>query len=283
MALAITPRVEFEYLRTLQEFKSRFETALRLGPVPTADYITDNLRRHKLLGDLLMKNTILIVEDERSLSSYVSKELQFEDFDVIIANDGAEAMELYEKHQNELLLILLDWMLPKLDGMEVLRRIRKHDQVPVIVMTARDYIGDKVAGLDNGADDYITKPFEIEELLARVRVIQRRAEHLTEPDQTYQIADLVLNTKSHQVTRNDENVQLTRREYDLLLFFLQHVGQVFTRDELLDNVWGEDFLGQQNVVDVYVGYLRNKVDGKNNQALIQTIRGVGYSIEDVAE
>jgi len=283
MALAITPRGEFGYLRTLQGFKSRFETALWLGPVPTADYITDNLRRHKLLGDLLMKNTILIVEDERSLSSYVSKELQFEDFDVIIANDGAEAMELYEKHQNELLLILLDWMLPKLDGMEVLRRIRKHDQVPVIVMTARDYIGDKVAGLDNGADDYITKPFEIEELLARVRVIQRRAEHLTEPDQTYQIADLVLNTKSHQVTRNDENVQLTRREYDLLLFFLQHVGQVFTRDELLDNVWGEDFLGQQNVVDVYVGYLRNKVDGKNNQALIQTIRGVGYSIEDVAE
>jgi len=283
MALAFTPRGEFGYLRTLQGFKSRFEPALWLGPVTTADYITDNIRRHKLLGDLLMKNTILIVEDERSLSSYVSKELQFEDFDVIIANDGAEAMELYEKHQNELLLILLDWMLPKLDGMEVLRRIRKHDQVPVIVMTARDYIGDKVAGLDNGADDYITKPFEIEELLARVRVIQRRAEHLSEPDQTYQIADLILNTKSHQVTRNDENVQLTRREYDLLLFFLQHVEQVFTRDELLDNVWGEDFLGQQNVVDVYVGYLRNKVDGKNNQALIQTIRGVGYSIEDVAE
>ena len=98
-----------------------------------------------------MKNTILIVEDERSLSSYVSKELQFEDFDVIIANDGIEALDLYEKHQNDLLLILLDWMLPKLDGMEVLRRIRKHDQVPVIVMTARDYVGDKVAGLDNGA------------------------------------------------------------------------------------------------------------------------------------
>lgn len=228
-----------------------------------------------------MKNTILVVEDERSLSSYVSKELQFEDFKVVIANDGAQALDLYEKNQNDLLLILLDWMLPKLDGMEVLRRIRKHDQVPVIVMTARDYVGDKVAGLDNGADDYITKPFEIEELLARVRVIKRRMEHIAEPDQTYQVADLVLDTKSHQVTRNSQNVQLTRREYDLLLFFLQHTGKVFTRDELLDNVWGEDFLGQQNVVDVYVGYLRNKVDGKKNKPLIQTIRGVGYSLEDV--
>ncbi|HCD08431.1 MAG TPA: DNA-binding response regulator [Lactobacillus sp.] len=228
-----------------------------------------------------MKNTILVVEDERSLSSYVSKELQFEDFKVVIADDGAQALDLYEKNQNDLLLILLDWMLPKLDGMEVLRQIRKHDQVPVIVMTARDYVGDKVAGLDNGADDYITTPFEIEELLARVRVIKRRMEHITEPDQTYQVADLVLDTKSHQVTRNSQNVQLTRREYDLLLFFLQHTGKVFTRDELLDNVWGEDFLGQQNVVDVYVGYLRNKVDGKKNKSLIQTIRGVGYSLEDV--
>ncbi len=230
-----------------------------------------------------MKNTILIVEDERSLSSYLSKELQFEDFNVIIANDGAEALDLYEKNQNELLLILLDWMLPKLDGMEVLRRIRKHDQVPVIVMTARDYVGDKVAGLDNGADDYITKPFEIEELLARVRVIQRRVEHMTEPEQTYQVSDLTLNTKSHQVVRSEDNIQLTRREYDLLLFFLQHIGQVFTRDELLDNVWGEDFLGQQNVVDVYVGYLRSKIDGKENKPLIQTIRGVGYSLEDIQE
>ncbi|KRL65885.1 response regulator transcription factor [Companilactobacillus versmoldensis] len=230
-----------------------------------------------------MKNTILIVEDERSLSSYVSKELEFEDFDVLIANDGVEAMDLYEKNQNKLLLILLDWMLPKLDGMEVLRRIRKHDQVPVIVMTARDYVGDKVAGLDNGADDYITKPFEIEELLARIRVIQRRAVNMSEPDETYQVDDLVLNTKSHQVTRNDKVIQLTRREYDLLLFFLQHIGQAFTRDELLDNVWGQDFLGQQNVVDVYVGYLRNKIDGKHDNALIQTIRGVGYSLEEVAE
>lgn len=230
-----------------------------------------------------MKNTILIVEDENSLSNYLSKELNFEDFDTLIAHDGVEALHLYEKNKNKLLLILLDLMLPKLDGMGVLRRIRKHDQIPVIVMTARDYIGDKVSGLDSGADDYITKPFEIEELLARIRVVQRHLKNSTDPEQTYQVADLTLDTKSHQVIRDTKIIQLTRREYDLLLFFLQHEGQTFTRDELLDNVWGEDFLGQQNVVDVYVGYLRNKIDEKNDHPLIQTIRGVGYSLEDVAE
>ncbi|WP_125770847.1 response regulator transcription factor [Companilactobacillus furfuricola] len=227
-----------------------------------------------------MKKTILIVEDENSLSSYLSKELKFEEFDTLIAQDGVEALDIYEKNKNKILLILLDLMLPKLDGMGVLRRIRKHDQIPIIVMTARDYIGDKVSGLDSGADDYITKPFEIEELLARIRVVQRHIENMTEPDETYQVADLVLDTKSHQVIRDGNVIQLTRREYDLLLFFLQNEGKTFTRDELLDNVWGQDFLGQQNVVDVYVGYLRNKIDGKFDQPLIQTIRGVGYSLED---
>lgn len=227
-----------------------------------------------------MKKTILIVEDENSLSSYLSKELKFEEFDTLIAHDGVEALDLYEQNKNQLLLILLDLMLPKLDGMGVLRRIRKHDQIPIIVMTARDYVGDKVSGLDSGADDYITKPFEIEELLARIRVVQRHIENMTEPDETYQVADLILDTKSHQVIRDGNVIQLTRREYDLLLFFLQNEGKAFTRDELLDNVWGKDFLGQQNVVDVYVGYLRNKIDGKYDKPLIQTIRGVGYSLED---
>ncbi|VDG31717.1 DNA-binding response regulator [Lactobacillus sp.] [Lactiplantibacillus mudanjiangensis] len=227
-----------------------------------------------------MQNTILIVEDELSLSGYLTKELQFEDFNVVVANDGLAALETYDAHKNDLLLILLDWMLPKLDGMEVLRRIRKHDQVPVIIMTARDYVGDKVAGLDNGADDYITKPFEIEELLARIRVIQRRAENQTAVSQVYQLDQVVLDTKAHRVTCNDEDVQLTHREYDLLQFFLAHPDQVFTRDELLDQVWGADFLGQQNVVDVYVGYLRNKVDPDNDVPLIETVRGVGYKLRE---
>ncbi|MDN6252743.1 MAG: response regulator transcription factor [Lactiplantibacillus plantarum] len=227
-----------------------------------------------------MKNTILIVEDEGSLSGYLTKELQFEDFNVLVATDGLTAMETYQSHQNELLLILLDWMLPKLDGMEVLRRIRKHDQVPVIIMTARDYVGDKVAGLDNGADDYITKPFEIEELLARIRVIQRRIENQVEPNQVYQLDDIQLDTKAHRVTNGQEEVTLTHREYDLLQFFLAHPDEVFTRDDLLDQVWGADFLGQQNVVDVYVGYLRNKITTTGASPLIQTVRGVGYKLRE---
>lgn len=227
-----------------------------------------------------MKNTILIVEDEDGLSGYLTKELQFEDFNVLVAADGLDAMATYQAHQNELLLILLDWMLPKLDGMEVLRRIRKHDQVPVIIMTARDYVGDKVAGLDNGADDYITKPFEIEELLARIRVIQRRIENQVEPNQVYQLDDIQLDTKAHRVTNADSEITLTHREYDLLQFFLAHPDEVFTRDDLLDQVWGADFLGQQNVVDVYVGYLRNKITSPGAAPLIQTVRGVGYKLRE---
>lgn len=227
-----------------------------------------------------MKNTILIVEDEDGLSGYLTKELQFEDFNVLVAADGLDAMATYQAHQNELLLILLDWMLPKLDGMEVLRRIRKHDQVPVIIMTARDYVGDKVAGLDNGADDYITKPFEIEELLARIRVIQRRIENQVEPNQVYQLDDAQLDTKAHRVTNADSEITLTHREYDLLQFFLAHPDEVFTRDDLLDQVWGADFLGQQNVVDVYVGYLRNKITSPGAAPLIQTVRGVGYKLRE---
>ncbi|KRO04587.1 MULTISPECIES: response regulator transcription factor [Levilactobacillus] len=227
-----------------------------------------------------MKNTILLVEDEEGLASYVAKELTFEDFTVITAADGEEAWETYQEKRDDLLLILLDWMLPKMDGMQVLRRIRKHDDLPVIMMTARDYLGDKVTGLDTGADDYITKPFEIEELLARIRVIQRRAEHQTGRDQAYHLADLTLVTKTRQVDRGGRNLQLTQREYDLLLFLLQHPGQVFTRDELLDNVWGVDFLGQQNVVDVYIGYLRNKIDVGDAPHLFHTVRGVGYSLKE---
>lgn len=227
-----------------------------------------------------MKNTILLVEDEEGLASYVAKELTFEDFDVLTATDGAAAWKIYQQKKDRLLLVLLDWMLPKMDGMEVLRRVRKHDELPVIMMTARDYLGDKVTGLDNGADDYITKPFEIEELLARIRVIQRRTAHQSGLDQTYHLGDLTLVTKTRQVDRAGDTIQLTQREYDLLLFLMQHPGQVFTRDELLDNVWGVDFLGQQNVVDVYIGYLRNKIDVAATPHLFHTVRGVGYSLKE---
>jgi len=227
-----------------------------------------------------MGKTILLVEDEESLISFLKTELKFEDYTVIIARDGKEALARYAEARKQIDLIILDWMLPKLDGLEVMRRIRKNDDIPIIMMTARDYIGDKVAGLDNGADDYITKPFEIEELLARIRVIIRREKKQVDSPQTsYQVADLLLDTKARQVHRAGQIIQLPQREYNLLLALLKHRGETLTRDELLDLVWGIDFEGQLNIVDVYIRYLRKKIDFES-KPLIHTVRGVGYTLRD---
>ena len=223
-----------------------------------------------------MTNKILLVEDEDALSSYLIPELKFEDYQVLLAQDGLEALQLYDNNRGNLDLIILDWMLPKLDGLEVLRRIRKNDDIPIIMMTARDYVGDKVAGLDSGADDYITKPFEIEELLARIRVMLRHENRHPQQNQLYTLEDLSLDTKSRHVSRGNQLIQLTQREYELLLTLIQHAGETLTRDELLDTVWGVDFEGQPNVVDVYIRYLRNKVDRAYPKQLIHTVRGVGY-------
>jgi DNA-binding response OmpR family regulator len=223
-----------------------------------------------------MAGTILIVEDDEALLASLTTELQFEDYTVLNAMDGKRALELYESNRGQLDLILLDWMLPELDGLGVLRRIRRHDSLPVIMMTARDYVGDKVAGLDTGADDYITKPFEIEELLARIRVILRHQQHQTTTDSQLHVADVTLDMRARQVQRNGRLVQLTQREYELLLCLMKNAGQTMTRDELLDAVWGVDFEGQPNVVDVYVRYLRHKLNEEESQPLIHTVRGLGY-------
>ncbi|MFD1485485.1 response regulator transcription factor [Lacticaseibacillus baoqingensis] len=221
-----------------------------------------------------MPQTILLVEDETSLTTFLTSELKFEGYSVIVAADGQAAWQTYQAQSTQLDLVILDWMLPKLDGLEVLRRIRKQSDIPVIMMTARDYVGDKVAGLDNGADDYITKPFEIEELLARVRVCVRRQKTNVHP--TYQVADLTLDTKARTVRRGEAIAVLTPREYDLLLALMQHVDAPMTRDELLDAAWGADFEGQVNIVDVYIRYLRQKIDHAGAAPLIHTVRGVGY-------
>lgn len=223
-----------------------------------------------------MTHTILLVEDEEGLSSYLTTELQFENYTIILATDGKQALQTYESMRGQLDLIILDWMLPKLDGLEVLRRIRQNDNIPILMMTARDYVGDKVAGLDAGADDYITKPFEIEELLARIRVMLRHSQNQATSDGLFHIEDLTLNTKSRQVTRGNSLIQLTQREYELLLTLIKNAGETMTRDELLNLVWGVDFEGQPNVVDVYIRYLRNKVDRNFKKTLIHTVRGVGY-------
>ncbi|MFD1429639.1 response regulator transcription factor [Lacticaseibacillus mingshuiensis] len=223
-----------------------------------------------------MNETILLVEDEDGLVTYLRSELGFEGYQVVVAQDGQTAWETYQAQAEQIDLILLDWMLPRLDGLEVMRRIRKLSQVPIIMMTARDYVGDKVAGLDNGADDYITKPFEIEELLARIRVNLRH--HDAPAKKQLSCGDTLLDTKAHQVTRNGETTQLTQREFDLLQTLMQHAGQPMTRDELLDQVWGPEFDGQVNIVDVYIRYLRNKIEHPSLPPLIQTVRGVGYEI-----
>lgn len=226
-----------------------------------------------------MAKTILLVEDEESLISYLQPELEFEDYQVLTATDGESGWKLFQEN-TAIDLVILDWMVPKLDGLEVLRRIRKISQKPVIMLTARDYVGDKVAGLDSGADDYITKPFEIEELLARIRVAWRKNNNLKKTPTTYTIDNLVLDTKSRQVTRDDKVIQLTQREYELLLILLQNINSTLTRDELLDKVWGIDFEGQTNIVDVYIRYLRHKIDPDPENSLIKTVRGVGYTLRD---
>ncbi|MGM9886824.1 MAG: response regulator transcription factor [Lactococcus sp.] len=222
-----------------------------------------------------MKRQVLIVEDERSISSYVKKELMFEDYDVQTAFDGVEALEKFENANPAIDVVLLDWMIPKIDGLGVLRRMKKiQPNTPIIFLTARDYVGDKVAGLDAGADDYITKPFEIEELLARLRLIFRKwsAERAT----IYRVEYLSLDTTAHVVTANGKPISLTQREYALLLFFMQHRGEAISRADLLDEVWGMNFDGQDNTVDAYVRYLRSKIDEPDTASLIETVRGVGY-------
>ncbi|AJA79178.1 response regulator transcription factor [Levilactobacillus brevis] len=223
-----------------------------------------------------MVETIMVVEDDEALRASLTTELQFEGYAVRDASDGKAALALYENNRGQLDLILLDWMLPELDGLGVLRRIRKHDDLPVIMMTARDYVGDKVAGLDTGADDYITKPFDIEELLARIRVILRHRHPRQPEERQLHVGDLTLDTRVRQVLRGGHRIQLTQREYELLQCLMKNAGQTMTRDELLNAVWGVDFEGQPNIVDVYVRYLRHKLQETPQDQLIYTVRGIGY-------
>lgn len=227
-----------------------------------------------------MMETILLVEDELGLADSLKTEFQFEDYQVLSAFDGEEALEIYHDNQDHIDLIILDWMLPKLDGLGVLRRIRRVSQVPVIMLTARDYVGDKVAGLKGGADDYVTKPFDIEELLARIQVALRRQIKPSIDSKFYRMDDLTLDVTTKQVTRGQKNIRLTQREFQVLLELFKHEDEPISRDELLNNVWGIDFEGQPNIVDVYVRYLRNKIDNKSDVKLIQTIRGMGYVLSD---
>ena len=216
---------------------------------------------------------ILIVEDEEKLAKFVQLELGYEGYDVTVANDGLSG--LMAARDDEPDLVLLDWMMPGLTGVEVCRRLRATGAtMPVILLTAKDGIEDRVAGLDAGADDYVVKPFSIEELLARVRAHLRRNQ--PEDPEAFQFADLTLNRKTREVKRGDRAIELTAKEFDLLDYLISHPKQVLTRDRILEEVWGYDFMGDSNIIEVYIRYLRLKLESDNESRLIQTVRGVGY-------
>lgn len=220
--------------------------------------------------------TILLVEDEESLASFMTTELELEGYKVICAKDGQMALDLFNKEQ--ITLILLDWMLPEYDGLTVLRRIRKVSDVPIIMITARSQTSDIRMALDQGLDDYITKPFEIEELLARIRVILRRLKRENESAHLYRFGPFKLDLLKHQFLVNDQEVHLTPKEFSLMYSLMKNPGVVQTRDDLLNQIWGYDFDGQTNTVDVYIRALRNKLGDYRD--LIKTVRGIGYVLGD---
>ncbi|WP_338537349.1 response regulator transcription factor [Helicovermis profundi] len=222
----------------------------------------------------MMAKKILIVEDEVKIARFLELELNHEGYIVELSHDGREGLN--KGLENSYDLILLDVMLPSLNGMEVCRRIRQSLSVPIMMLTAKDDTMDKVMGLDIGADDYMTKPFAIEELLARIRKIFRNKKNVVKETHLLESGKLVINQDQHSVMYNNETIVLTKKEYDLLEYLIENTGIALSREQILENVWGFDYFGDTNVVDVYVRYLRTKIDIKFNVKLIHTVRGVGY-------
>ena len=220
---------------------------------------------------------ILVVEDEKKVASFLKKGLEEEHYAVDTAFDGEEG--LYLAQISEYDLIILDIMLPKFDGMEILRRIRGNgSDVPILMLTAKDSTGDIISGLDSGSDDYLTKPFSFAELLARVRALLRRG--MKEKTDVLSVGDLSLSTSTHQVKRGETKIELTPKEYALLEYFMRNPNRVLTRTLISEHVWDFHFDPSTNVVDVYVNYLRNKIDRGFDKKLIHTVRGSGYMIKD---
>lgn len=226
----------------------------------------------------MAKEKILIIEDEVKIARFVELELKYEGYEVEQCHDGREGLQ--RALEGNIDLIILDIMLPSMNGIEVLRRFRQHSEVPVIMLTAKDEIMDKVMGLDMGADDYLTKPFAIEELLARIRVALKRKKAVAQAAKVMQIGDLRLDPEKYTVAFKEEPIELTKREFELLNYLMENQNIVLTREKILERVWGYEYMGDTNVVDVYVRYLRSKIDDKYDKKLIHTVRGVGYLLKD---
>jgi DNA-binding response OmpR family regulator len=224
------------------------------------------------------KKTILIVEDEHKIARFLELELKYEGYDVEIADNGRDGLE--KGKSKDVNLIILDLMLPGLSGIEVCRRIRQVSEIPIIMLTAKDDITDKVTGLNIGADDYMTKPFAVEELLARIRVLLKRkyVQNSDNEAKIFEIGKLKLYKNNYRVEYENENIDLTKKEFDLLEFMIMNKNIVLSREKILDKVWGYDYFGDTNIIDVYIRYLRSKIDQKYNINLIETVRGVGYII-----
>lgn len=223
-----------------------------------------------------MNERILIIEDDQAILKLLQRGLAYEGYTVDTATDGHTGLILARDHTPD--LVILDWMLPGMDGLEVCHRLRTGGSIPILMLTAKDQVQDRIQGLDAGADDYMVKPFNLDELLARVRALLRR----TQPERipVLKFADLTLDTGSRQASRGSRLVPLTAKEYELLELFLRHPKQVLTREVIFDRVWGYDFGGESNVLEVYIRYLRQKLEADGEARLIHTVRGVGYVMRE---
>jgi two-component system response regulator MprA len=223
-----------------------------------------------------VRTRILVIEDEERILDFLRRGLSYEGYQVDIAPDGGAGLSLARETPPD--LVILDWMLPELDGIEVCRRLRSAGNVPIIMLTAKDAVTDRVQGLDAGADDYLVKPFEFDELLARIRALLRRTG--SEQGAVLTFEDMHMDTGTHQVYRGETYIDLTAKEYELLELFMRNPRQVLTRDLIYDRIWGYDFGGESNIIEVYVRYLRQKTEIEDRDRLIHTVRGVGYVLRE---
>ncbi|UWG97080.1 response regulator transcription factor [Dehalobacter sp. DCM] len=221
-----------------------------------------------------MKTKILVIEDEVKIARFLELELTHEGYDVELAHDGRAGYEKALAGKAD--LIILDLMLPGLSGIEICRRVRKESDIPIIMLTAKDDVSDKVMGLDSGADDYMTKSFAIEELLARIRVILKRRGKKEDQHNILEAGPLRLYKDEYRVSFKESDIALSKKEFELLAYLMENRGIVLSREKILDHVWGYDYFGDTNVTDVYIKYLRNKIDQKYGLQFIHTVRGVGY-------
>jgi two-component system response regulator MprA len=223
-----------------------------------------------------MSNRVLVIEDEDRIRQFLQRGLAYENYRVEVAADGPTGLNLARENPPD--IVILDWMLPGMDGLEVCRRLRAAGSVPILMLTAKDTVSDRVLGLDAGADDYLVKPFAFDELLARMRALLRRASPAS--PEVLKFATLSLDTGTRQAFRGERAIELTAKEYELLELFMRHPRQVLTREVIFDRVWGYDFGGESNIIEVYVRYLRQKTEAAGEPRLVHTVRGVGYVLRE---